>query len=73
VPLLRPNAEQLLTPAAIRILAMNRRADISKAKLELGYQPTSVEAAIAEAYDWFVAQGQIEPPPGRVRTAKPQP
>ena len=36
-PYVRPDAEQLLTPAAIRILSMNRRADISKAKTELKY------------------------------------
>jgi nucleoside-diphosphate-sugar epimerase len=70
MPYLRPDAEQLLTPAAIRILAMNRRADISKAKAELGFQPTSVEAAITEAYDWFVAHGDIASPDGSVRLAK---
>ena len=59
MPYLRPNDEQLLTPAAIRILSMNRRADISKAKAELGYQPTSVEAAVREAYDCFIARGVI--------------
>jgi nucleoside-diphosphate-sugar epimerase len=59
MPYLRPDAEQLLTPAAIRILAMNRHADISKAKTELDFQPTSVETAICEAYDWFVARGDI--------------
>ena len=62
MPYVRPNAEQLLTPAAIRILAMNRRVDISKAKNELGYEPTSIEAAIGEAYEWFVARGQIQRP-----------
>jgi nucleoside-diphosphate-sugar epimerase len=67
---LRPDAEQLLTPAAIRILAMNRHANISKAKVELGFQPTSVEAAISEAYDWFVARGDIAAPDGGARLAK---
>ncbi|GAC1413854.1 MAG: NAD-dependent epimerase/dehydratase family protein [Burkholderiaceae bacterium] len=61
-PYVRPDAEQLLTPAAIRILAMNRRADIGKAKAELGFQPTSIEAAVREAYDWFVARGGIVSP-----------
>jgi nucleoside-diphosphate-sugar epimerase len=60
-PYVRPDAEQLLTPAAIRILAMNRRADISKAKTELGFQPTSIEAAVREAFEWFVARGAIVP------------
>jgi len=62
IPYLRPNAEQLLTPAAIRILAMNRRADISKAKVELGYQPTNIKSAIGEAYEWFLSQGRIQRP-----------
>lgn len=56
---LRPGTEQLITPAAIRILSSNRRADISKAKTELGFEPTSVEDAISEAYDWFVERGVI--------------
>jgi nucleoside-diphosphate-sugar epimerase len=70
MPYLRPDSEQLLTPAAIRILAMNRHADISKAKAELGFQPTSVEAAISEAYHWFVARGDIAAPDGSVRLVK---
>lgn len=66
LPLLTPSAEQLLTPAAIRILRLNRRADISKAERELGFRPTSIEAAVAEAYEWFVARGMI-----RGRTQQP--
>lgn len=60
IPYIRPNAEQLLTPAAIRILSMHRRADISKAKSELGYEPTDIGSAIYEAYEWFVAKGLIK-------------
>jgi len=65
MPYLMPKAEQLLTPAAIRILRLNRRADISKAKRELGFRPTSIEAAVGEAYDWFVARGMIARPAAR--------
>jgi nucleoside-diphosphate-sugar epimerase len=61
MPYLRPDAEQLLTPAAIRLLTMNRRVDITKAVSELGYRPTSVKTAISEAYEWFVARGMIRP------------
>ena len=60
LPYLAPKAEQLLTPAAIRILRLNRRADISKAEGELGFRPTPIAVAIQEAYDWFVARGVIQ-------------
>jgi nucleoside-diphosphate-sugar epimerase len=48
-----------LTPAAIHILSLERRADIGKARRELGYEPTSIRAAIEEAYDWFCERGLI--------------
>jgi nucleoside-diphosphate-sugar epimerase len=73
MPYLRPNADQLLTPAAIRILAMNRRADISKAKAELGFQPTNIETAISDAYNWFVTRGDIASSVGSTRQVKAKP
>ena len=36
---------QRLTPGAIRILRLHRRADTSKAQLELGYKPGSIRQA----------------------------
>ena len=57
-----PNVPQRFTPGAIRLLRMQRRADCSKARRELGYQPTSIEDAIQEAYDWFVERGAIRSP-----------
>jgi 3beta-hydroxysteroid-4beta-carboxylate 3-dehydrogenase (decarboxylating) len=59
---LLPGRRQLLTPAAIRLLQLGRRADCSKARDELGYRPTSVAEAVQEAYDWFVARGMIPRP-----------
>ena len=56
---LAPKSNQRLTPGAVRILRMCRKADISKAKDELGYRPTSIEEAIREQYEWFVSDGQI--------------
>jgi nucleoside-diphosphate-sugar epimerase len=57
-----PNTPQRFTPGAIRILRLNRRADITKARQELGYQPTSVAKAVEEAYEFFLHRGLIRPP-----------
>ncbi len=58
----RPDDLQRFTPGAIRILGQHRKADTTKAQTELGYRPTSIEAAVQEAYEFFVAQGQIDLP-----------
>ncbi|MGH7391657.1 MAG: NAD-dependent epimerase/dehydratase family protein [Candidatus Rokuibacteriota bacterium] len=57
-----PHAEPRFTPGAVRLLRLQRRADLTKARSELGYEPTSVEAAIEEAHADFVRRGLI---PGR--------
>jgi nucleoside-diphosphate-sugar epimerase len=57
-----PGRRQLLTPAAVHLLRTSRRVDISKAKRELGYRPTSIAGAAREAYLWFVARGAIDSP-----------
>ncbi len=54
-----PRAEPRFTPGAVRLLRSARRADITKARTELGYQPTSVEAAIREACADFVRRGLL--------------
>jgi nucleoside-diphosphate-sugar epimerase len=54
-----PGRRPLLTPAAIHLLCMGRRADTSKAQCELGFRPTSIEDAVRNAYQWFVARGAI--------------
>ena len=53
-----PHAEPRFTPGAVRLLRSERRVDITKARTELGYRPTSVEAAIRQAYDDFVRRGE---------------
>jgi nucleoside-diphosphate-sugar epimerase len=58
-PWLLPRIPRRFTRAAVRILRMHRRADCTKAKAELGYQPTSVAQAVREAYECFVRRGQI--------------
>jgi nucleoside-diphosphate-sugar epimerase len=65
-----PGRRQLLTPAAIRLLGMGRRADITKARTELGYQPTSIAEAVRDAYEWFMARGVIERAP-RIAVSRP--
>lgn len=57
-----PSFPQRLTPGAVRLLALNRHADLTKAKTELGYQPTSVERACRDAYEFFVKRGAIHTP-----------
>lgn len=56
-----PNKPQRFTPAAVRFLRMERKADCSKARRELGYEPTSIVQAIRDAYDCFVRRGVITP------------
>jgi nucleoside-diphosphate-sugar epimerase len=68
-----PTVPQRFTPAAVRLLQMRRRADTTKARNELGYQPTSIEDALREAYEHFVERGEISAPrvPVRARAAAP--
>jgi nucleoside-diphosphate-sugar epimerase len=56
-----PKVPQRFTPGAVRILRMQRHADISKAKTELGYAPTSIRAAIEEAFADFERRGLVQP------------
>ena len=42
-----------------RDMTMQRRADITKAKTELGYAPTSIRAAIHDAYADFARRGLV--------------
>ena len=54
-----PDAEPRFTPGAVRILRMHRRADITKARTQLGYTPTPIEDAIREAYEDFVRRSLL--------------
>jgi nucleoside-diphosphate-sugar epimerase len=56
-----PQAEQRFTPGAVRLLTMARQADTTKARRELGFQPTSIREAIAAQHDFFVRQGWVRP------------
>lgn len=54
-----PNTPRRFTPAAVRILRQERRADTTKARLELGYEPTSIRKAIHDAYADFARRGLV--------------
>jgi dihydroflavonol-4-reductase len=62
MPRLFPYAQRYLTAGAIKLVRTNQRADCSKAKQELGYQPTSIGQAVVEAYTDFVQRGLIVKP-----------
>jgi nucleoside-diphosphate-sugar epimerase len=57
-----PRAPLRFTPDAVRLLQLHRRADVSKARRELGYAPTPIEGALRAAYAWFAEQGQVQRP-----------
>ncbi|MGH2400341.1 MAG: NAD-dependent epimerase/dehydratase family protein, partial [bacterium] len=65
----RPHVHQRLTPGAIRLLRKCRHADLAKAKSELGYQPTSIRAAVGEAYAFHYTRGAIRHPAARPPSA----
>lgn len=65
-----PEAPRRFTPDAVRLLQMHRRADITKAKTELGYAPTSIERAVEDAYASFLARGKIRKPMPSALTPK---
>ncbi len=56
-----PNLPRRFTPAAVRLLRMQRHADHGKARRELGYQPTELSQAVKDAYAHFVQRGVIDP------------
>lgn len=57
-----PDMPRRFTPAAVRLLRMQRRVDCTKAKTELGYRPGNAEEAIRQAYAFFVERGLIVSP-----------
>jgi nucleoside-diphosphate-sugar epimerase len=57
-----PDYPQKLTPGAIHILSLMRHADTTKARTELGFVPSRIEDAVAQAYEFFCARGAIERP-----------
>ena len=66
-----PNFPQRLTPGAVRILQLRRRADLTKAKTKLGYEPTTIRRACEEAYEFHARRGAIHSPQRSASTASP--
>jgi nucleoside-diphosphate-sugar epimerase len=54
-----PEAPQQLTPGAVLVLSMQRRADITKAREQLGYQPGAIEPVVRAWYEFFVREQMI--------------
>ena len=48
-----PKMPQRFTPAAVRLLNMQRKADTSKAQRELGYQPRPLKDTVTATFQWF--------------------
>lgn len=61
-----PEVPQHLTPGAVLVLSMQRRADITKARTELGYEPGEIEPAVHAWHEFFAREGMISGP-GRLR------
>ncbi len=58
-----PGKPQRFTPSAVRLLRMQRKADTTKAQVELGYKPTNIRTAIHEAYADFARRGLVPQSP----------
>ena len=54
-----PDFPQRFTPGAIRLLRKRLHADTGKARRELGYRPTSIRAAVHEAYAFHYHQRKV--------------
>ena len=54
-----PERPPRFTPGTIRMLNGGKYADTSKARRELGFEPSPVLAAFTEAYEWFKSRRQV--------------
>jgi len=57
-----PDFPQRFTPGAIRLLRKRLHADTGKAKRELGFKPTSIRAAVHQAYAFHHQRNAITHP-----------
>jgi nucleoside-diphosphate-sugar epimerase len=56
-----PAVHPRLTAPALRLLTTAKHGDSSKARRELGWRPTPLRDAVAEAVAWFASRGWITP------------
>ena len=54
-----PNAPHRFTPMAVHVLSSRRHAVNTKAREELGYQPSNMRDAIRDAFEFFKREGRI--------------
>ena len=54
-----PERPPRFTPGTVKLLNCGKHADVSKAKRELGFQPSSVLEAFTESVDWFRFRKQL--------------
>lgn len=54
------NVQPWITSELVAGVGMAQWYSIEKSQRELGYQPTSVEDAMREAYEWYVENGMME-------------
>ena len=66
-----PNKPQRFTPGAVRILRQQRRADLTKARSELGYEATSIRKAVHDAYADFARRGLVPASPTATTSGEP--
>jgi len=61
--------EPLFTAESLDNLGTSVRFSNRRAREELGYVPTPIEATVHELVDWFIAQGMVEPKATRAADA----
>lgn len=64
-----PDVPPRFTPGTIKLLQCGKKANFSKARRELGYNPKSPLDAFTDTVEWFRERGQIPPGPSTTKSA----
>jgi nucleoside-diphosphate-sugar epimerase len=62
----RRSTPRTLTPDAVRLLGLRRRADTTRARERLGFRPTPLHDAFREAWAFHRGRGSVGAPPLRL-------